>query len=110
MSRNPPVLGEHHPERLCGYCSGLSEDGEEVVCLKNAVIHIAWKDEDPVTPGGACEEHREAALALEPAKWHPLGADCGMPGSRWMWEDNYCVVNEMPVAEIREARLKKVIT
>lgn len=88
--RLPPLGETHLKERVCLRQIGRDDQGE-ILCLKPATVHIAWENTSPIVPGWACEEHaQELTRRWSPWQMHPIGPDCGMPGSRWMPEENRC--------------------
>lgn len=74
-------------------------------CGQDATWHVLWEYEDVLKNAMVCRSHRRTPRPTARAWVHPLGADCGMPGSRFDPELNDCFVppEEVPPA-FRETR------
>jgi len=85
-----PIIGVRiQPERRCS--RAVDPKDVDVVCGKVAVIHILWNEEpDGWEQGFACAAHAAETAKWNPAYTHPVGADCGMPGSLFYAAENVC--------------------
>ncbi len=106
-----PARGEAgaFAERQCMRQVGDQSEGTRI-CGEKPAIHIMWEDaSDGMEPGWACAEHAsEAVTRWKPLAVHPVGADCGMPGSMFFLAENVCRVEDIPVAEPVRAIAEKV--
>lgn len=107
--KRSPVLGEETIGRICS--RRLNAPGEpEVICGKDARFHVFW-DVVSMENSFSCLDHaREATEDFDAQAWHQLDACCGMPGSWYSSEHNYCYYpdDELPVAEAQSAQAMAV--
>lgn len=106
-AKNPIVGSKIVPERVCG--RSVDPSDVNVICGKPAIRHVFWNPE----PEGwehnfVCAEHLTEARTYRPMYEHPLGADCGMPGSLFFAEENACRTPEggFPVAEVPDREME----
>jgi hypothetical protein len=80
--RKPPLF-DIAPQRLCSRWIGGRNCGEL------PVMHVLWDME--MENGMVCAEHvKELGSTWAFVQAHNLGPDCGMPDSRWHFEENVC--------------------
>lgn len=90
-----PPLGprRQHLFHQCGYNASVVEGNE---CGKPATWHIIWTLD--AENGAACDEHYENAKANYVFVCaHQRGADCMMPNSVVLFDENRCVVEGEPI-------------
>lgn len=82
MRRAIPLRPADPSQRVCNYVP----DGADQRCGKPAIAHVALElNTDRLSPMGfTCEEDTERVIReFDYADIHPLGGDCGMPGTGW---------------------------
>lgn len=110
MGRRVPLGSDRTIERLCTRWVGGSFGGEdEVGCGKHAVAHIFWLGYGSLENSFACLEHVKDTTRESIWKAHPMGPDCGMPGSLFFPDENVCRCDgQLEPAEETEARKELV--
>jgi hypothetical protein len=96
-----PPLGPEQPGDL--HICQRAVDGWDTLCGKPATWHVIW--DASCENSIACDGH--ASEGLEPwhaLQVHPLGADCGMPGSEWIPDERRCV---FPADDAEVAMVKR---
>lgn len=94
MTEYRPRVGDVNEARTCGFA--LDSNGP--TCDAPAVVHLVVAH----GPGdcllamlSACGMHvRIARMAGNLVMEHPHAAVCGMPGTRWDFHDNCCVIDD----------------
>lgn len=96
--QHPPLLGPAIARTCTRWLDGRP-------CGDPAVRHVIWDAE--MENGFVCEEHQAELGAVWSYCWrHPVGADCGMPGSLFIIAENVCRCPDELVAapdDVREA-------
>ncbi len=89
-------------ERHCGRTVNDVLGPGQVLCAKAASHHVITEEE---TLGGrvesswACRVHVGEWAKWKPMGLHPVGSDCGMPGSQWYPDADECRCDGLVVAE-----------
>ena len=91
---SPPLFGL----APAGACSRWLGDRN---CGETPVMHVVW--DDTMENGFVCAEHvKELGARWSFLQAHEVGPDCGMPESRWFFEENVCrCTDEIGAAEFQ---------
>ncbi|MFF5261383.1 hypothetical protein ACFY4C_20765 [Actinomadura viridis] len=84
--------GRLHGVLATHWTCGFGESREASRCGREAVWHAAVLDEShtaAIAMMACCDEHR-AAMDRSASFVHPMDSACGVPGSRFVWPENYC--------------------
>ena len=71
-------------------CTYSPSDTDASDCGRPAIWHICW--DAGIENGLACDEHMTLAQQFVYLDRHRVGPDCAMPGSRWLFDEQRCVV------------------
>ncbi|MGW3196273.1 hypothetical protein ACWDBD_17140 [Streptomyces sp. NPDC001118] len=79
-------------------CTHSSHDTPDSDCGQTAAWHILW-DTD-LANGLSCNTHMATARSrFAFVDSHPVGPDCGMPGTSWDVDNKRCVYPGEPAAD-----------
>ena len=86
------------PQRTCNYSPG---DTASADCGTEATWHVMWNVDAEVS--FACDPHMAVARTrFVFVGAHPIGPDCGMPGTLWDLDENRCRYHDEPAGESAE--------
>lgn len=78
------------------WACGFGESVAAPRCDREAVWHAAVMDEgytEPIAMMACCDEHR-SAMDRSATFVHPMDSACGVPGSHFVWPENFCYLPE----------------